>query len=79
MSTVPLPNSIEQIEEEALVARKWTTERADWLENMAVQKRYEDDPMALERRRQETFVMGRLANRLDARVAAMKERAGGTE
>jgi hypothetical protein len=67
-------NDIEQLEEEAVVARKWAVEKADWLENMSVQKRYEGDPMSIERRRHETAVMDRLATRLDTRVAAMKAR-----
>lgn len=69
--------TLDDIREEARVCRKWAGEKSDWLDNPAVHVRYAGDQATLERRREETSVMFRAAQRLDkyADILADREKA----
>lgn len=58
-------STLDDIREEAITIRKWAGEKSDWLDNPQVLKRYEEDPATLARRRHETSVLFRAAQRLD--------------
>ena len=67
-------SKIDDIREEASVARKWAAEKSDWLDNPAVRKRYQEDPHTLARRADEARVMFRASQRLDEAAAALESR-----
>lgn len=69
-------STLDEIREEARVCRKWGGEKSDWLENPSVHTRYAGDQPTLERRREETSVMFRAAQRLDKYADILSEREG---
>ena len=66
--------TLADMQEEASIARKWATERLDWISNPNTQKRYASDPHALQRKAGEADVMLRLADRMDRYSETLKQR-----
>lgn len=67
-------STLEDMKEEASTARKWATERRDWLSNPNTQKRYASDPHALQRKAGEADIILRLADRMDRYAETLKQR-----
>jgi hypothetical protein len=68
-------STLEDIKEEARVARKLAGEKSDWLNNPYVKKRYEADQNSLARKHEEMMTLFRAADRLDHYASILASRA----
>ncbi len=67
-------STVDEIREEARVARKWAGEKGDWLDNPQTRIRYKDDPHSLQRRHDEMMTMFRAAERWERGADTLEAR-----